>query len=821
MVNSYSQFMYYMKRFIIFCTLIPACLGVFAQSGHNHSSVSDRQQPVKVTAESKPGAEPKNHKGLMHDELLEIADSLTASDYMMSIERVNDKLNAIRDSVTLEFEFEGVKRRIDDMTDDISIIRNNTRGRKTVVNIKNLYLYQSFASHLNAENLIIQKHIARTYNRVYNAKLGLKNILSDTVFHALYENPSLRNTYDKRLVRLERKWARTDSITKASIDTLNAVKVEVADNTMSLSGILSILNIRLDKSGKQLLGPEVNYIWQSAKKDTITNDATKTVFNTLGSEKKAIAYYVSQTSAKRVIILFLGIILFTWLFSKRKLFKTIKEPDNSFDFLHLRYLSSYPVLSLLVVLMCLMPFFDAYAPTSYISIEYLLLLVVSTIIFFKKEDFNFMLNWLILIALFIVNTFTYLFIEPTLPTRLWLLAVHISIIAFSFAFYRKLNKDIPYYKPIKRAALTGIILTVLAVLCNITGRFSLSGIFGIAGIFAFTQAVVLPIFIDTVTEIVLVQLQSSRIKKGFYKPFDCSIVDKKIKIPMYIIAMVLWFMMLTSNLNIYHGITNGIIGFLTTPRTIGSISVKLISIIWFIAIIWIAHILQKLISFLFGETGTETDETTSVSKKQHSRLLITRLLVLVCGYLIAIAASGLPIDKLTIVLGALGVGIGMGLQNVVNNFVSGIILIFDGSLQIGDVIEISGQAGKVKEIGLRASTLSTSDGAEVIIPNGNILSQNIVNWTFSNDQKRIMIWFTLSGRELDANIINEVINSTIVNIPDVIKQKKPVILFNRATPENCTITVRFWSTIDNADTVKSQAMIQLSAAFEARKIKFE
>jgi small-conductance mechanosensitive channel len=122
---------------------------------------------------------------------------------------------------------------------------------------------------------------------------------------------------------------------------------------------------------------------------------------------------------------------------------------------------------------------------------------------------------------------------------------------------------------------------------------------------------------------------------------------------------------------------------------------------------------------------------------------------------------------------------------------------------------------------LRASTLSTADGAEVIIPNGNILSQNIVNWTFSNDQKRVMVWFSLAGKELDSNVINEVINETIANMPNVISQKKPVILYTRVTPETCSITVRFWCTINNADSVKSESMIRLSAAFESRKIKFE
>jgi len=162
----------------------------------------------------------------------------------------------------------------------------------------------------------------------------------------------------------------------------------------------------------------------------------------------------------------------------------------------------------------------------------------------------------------------------------------------------------------------------------------------------------------------------------------------------------------------------------------------------------------------------------------------------------------------------------MGLQNVVNNFVSGIILIFDGSLHIGDQIEVSGQSGKVKEIGLRASTLNTSDGADVIIPNGTILSQNITNWTYSNDEKRIVVRFALSGKELDANVINEVINNTITNISDVISKRAPVILYTKVTPETCWLTVRFWSTISNAENVKSEAMLRLNTAFMARNIGF-
>jgi len=126
----------------------------------------------------------------------------------------------------------------------------------------------------------------------------------------------------------------------------------------------------------------------------------------------------------------------------------------------------------------------------------------------------------------------------------------------------------------------------------------------------------------------------------------------------------------------------------------------------------------------------------------------------------------------------------------------------------------------VKEIGLRASTLNTADGAEVIIPNGNILSQNIVNWTFSNDQKRISIEFSLKGTELDANDINEIINETIKSIPHVIVKRKPVILFNKVSSEGCTLTVRFWTTISKVEPVKSDAMLHLNKAFADKNIGF-
>ena len=806
-----------MRRLITSYILLLTGFVLFAQTNPLPSSIVPKQTVVSSDSLKTEDVIVKK----VHRKLNMALDTLTLSDYTLSLERVNDNLNAIGDSSKLGFQVDNIANRIDFMTVDVKLIRQNFKGRHSVGHIKNQYLYQNYTSLLADEADRIQDQLGKMYRRVYHSKLRLKKVLADSIFRKLYANKELRTTFDDKLNRLEGKWNRTDSVTKANLDTLNSLKVRLSDNSLILSNMLNIMDRRLDKSFSRLFGQEVNSLWQKEESIVPSKTNSKNPISTFKSELNAIHFYVIQTSGERKVLILLGILLFGWLFINRKLLKTLKRQKDIYSYLNLQYLNSYPVISMFVLLLCLMPFFDAYAPTSYISIEYIFLLLASTVILFKNNDQKFKYNWIALVALFVADILIYLLMEPTLIERLLQIAVHGGVIVFLIRFNKSLNMEMPYFKFIKTVVYTGVFLSGMGIIFNVFGRSSLSGILGVTAIIAVTHVIILTIFVEVIVEIVLVQLQSSRLKKDVDKPFDSTVVTKKIKVPLIIVALIIWSIMFSSNLNAYHNLSNYIVEALTITRSIGSISYQLISVILFFIIIWFAHILQRLLSFLFGETGVDNEDMSTATKGQHSRLLITRLLVLIGGYMLAIAASGLPIDKLTFLLGALGVGIGMGLQGIVNNFVSGIILIFDGSLQIGDEIEVSGQAGKVKEIGLRASTLFTADGAEVIIPNGNILSQNIVNWTFNNDEKRIILSFSLTGKELDANMMNEIINVTIKEIPNVISNRKPVILYTKVAQDTCTITVRFWSKISHTDLVKSEAMLQLSAAFAAKNIGFE
>ncbi len=377
---------------------------------------------------------------------------------MLGIERVNDNLNAIGDSAKLSFEVVGWQRKIISIANEINQIRQNIRDKHAAINLKNLYLYQSFASNLNEDNEQIQTSLGKTYCRIYHAKLHLKTVLDDTMFRKVYDDSILRSIFDQKLTRLERKWGRTDTLTRTNIDSLNVLKVKLAENAINLSNMLSGIETRLDKGRQQIFHQEVNYLWQKDKSFNNITDSTKTAVYKLRSEQKAIDYYFGQTSGERAIIIVFGILLFIWLFFRRKLVRALKAKKEEYDFLHLRYMNNNPILSLVVLLFCLTPFFDAYAPTSYITIEYIVLLAASSVIVFKNKSYS-RISWLIFVGLFIANALACMLMEPTLQSRLWLLAMHLGIIVFSFLFYRKLNKQVPYSKWIKIAVITGIFLS--------------------------------------------------------------------------------------------------------------------------------------------------------------------------------------------------------------------------------------------------------------------------------------------------------------------------------------------------------------------------
>ncbi len=464
---------------------------------------------------------------------------------------------------------------------------------------------------------------------------------------------------------------------------------------------------------------------------------------------------------------------------------------SSISEFHFHYISPLPVIACLVFTLNLAPLFDPRAPAVYIEYSQLLLVLALGILFYRRLPKHYFMLW----CIFIVLSFTLYFAESghLLATysgrwvRLMLNAVSAALAVYFFFT----SKEKPGRSWLVRfAVIIYLALHLTAIVCNLLGRVTLSQIAGSTAAFSLSSAIGLMVFVQLITETFLLQIQSSRMRKNYPDSFEFVGIARSITKLMGIVAAIVWLIVVTNSLNVYDMLGDTLSGLFNTPRSVGKISFTFNGILLFLGIIWIANFFQKYIAYFFGDTG---DDASIDDRNQRSRLLVTRLVLLIAGFFLAVAASGLPIDKITFVLGALGVGIGLGLQGIINNFVSGIIIIFDRPIRLGDTVEVGGKKGRVKEISIRSSTILTDEGAEVIIPNGDVLSHNIINWTLSNNQVRATLSFNLD-KTTYTDAIQPDIKELVKTIPGIFLRKEPELAIEHVTSKAVRLKVSFWCT---------------------------
>jgi len=184
-----------------------------------------------------------------------------------------------------------------------------------------------------------------------------------------------------------------------------------------------------------------------------------------------------------------------------------------------------------------------------------------------------------------------------------------------------------------------------------------------------------------------------------------------------------------------------------------------------------------------------------------------------------LSAAGLQMSQFTIVLGALSVGIGFGLNTVINNFVSGLILMVERPVQPGDTIELSGTIGRVRDIGMRATTLTTFEGADVIVPNGMLLSEKMINWTLSSDKRRIDIPVNVAYGN-DPGKVLALLAEVAKNAEGVSTNPEPTVLFTGFGANSLDFSVRAWTdSFDDSVFVRSGMAVGIYAALEQAGIE--
>ena len=295
------------------------------------------------------------------------------------------------------------------------------------------------------------------------------------------------------------------------------------------------------------------------------------------------------------------------------------------------------------------------------------------------------------------------------------------------------------------------------------------------------------------------------------------VVQKEIYRVCRLAAILFWAYLTLSRLQVWTPLSDWTADTLARKHALGSVDLSLGSVLSFALAIWLSLLVSRVLRFFLDE---EVFERVHLSAGlPYAITTILNYFVLLVGFLIALGLLGVDLTKITIVAGAFSVGLGFGLQNIINNFVSGIILLFERPVKVGDVIQIGDATGEVRRIGIRASIVRTREGSDVILPNGNLISNQVINWTYADRCRAVEIPFNIAAGP-DPTHVLELLKTTAAANPAADDRPAPSVYITAIGAGGLSVVVRAWTThYEDWIQVRSDLSVALVAALTRENIK--
>jgi small-conductance mechanosensitive channel len=259
-----------------------------------------------------------------------------------------------------------------------------------------------------------------------------------------------------------------------------------------------------------------------------------------------------------------------------------------------------------------------------------------------------------------------------------------------------------------------------------------------------------------------------------------------------------------------------IIKFLHYPVPIGDIQFSILSLFYSLVAVGVTFVVTRLWrntlkNRVFQASGLDIGLQDSIAT-------LSSYLIWALGIFIALRVVGVSATSLTVVFGALSIGLGFGLQNIFNNFISGIILLFERPIQIGDAVEIGGIWGIVKKINFRSTLVQTYDNASLIIPNSEFISNRVTNWSFKDQRLRRIIPIGVAYGT-DARLAADLLLEVARSCPWVLAEPKPDVLFSDFGDSALMFRLRFWTLLDHIVAAENDIRYRINERFAEKNIE--
>jgi potassium efflux system protein len=255
---------------------------------------------------------------------------------------------------------------------------------------------------------------------------------------------------------------------------------------------------------------------------------------------------------------------------------------------------------------------------------------------------------------------------------------------------------------------------------------------------------------------------------------------------------------------------------LSKPFSIGKINLSLMGMAYASLMLFFTHIAAHMGRYILREKildGSDLEQGL-----QDSITTITIYVIWGLGVVLSLSVLGVSATSLAVVFGALSIGIGFGLQNIFNNFISGIILLFERPIQVGDAVEVNGIWGEVKKINIRATVVQTFDNASLIIPNSDFISSQVTNWSFKDKSLRRKVDIGVAYGS-DVELVRQTLLEISKKTKKILKSPAAEVLFKDHGDSALIFTLRYWTTVDYYYTTETDIRFEIDRLFRERNIE--
>ncbi|MGI8786935.1 MAG: mechanosensitive ion channel domain-containing protein [Pyrinomonadaceae bacterium] len=366
------------------------------------------------------------------------------------------------------------------------------------------------------------------------------------------------------------------------------------------------------------------------------------------------------------------------------------------------------------------------------------------------------------------------------------------------------------FAAIKKAIPFALVIFCAALLANVFGYVSLAGIIGKGILGSAYIALILYTAVQIIESLLIFAFRVRPFASLQMVREHRPLIRAKIFSLLKWLAIAGWIVLTLNLLSVRDTVFSYFQDIFAAKLAVGSLSLSLGDVALFALTVWLAFAISRFVQFVLKEDVYPRVNLAGGVPYAISTML--HYVILVVGFVMAIAALGFDLTKFTILAGAFGVGLGFGLQTIVNNFVSGLILLFERPVTVGDTVQIGEHQGDLNGIGLRASILRKVDGSEVIVPNSKLISEEVINWTLSDQQRRLDVSVGVAYGSDPEHII-ELLTKVALKHDNILKSPAPRTLFIGFGENSLDFQLRAWT--DHTDqwfVIKSELAVGVHKA---------